>query len=383
MDNHNQANEQDTACATVRQVNISDSKSLKKFVQLERILIGSNPLFISEINSVTKKRLAGYSKFYSDMQYALFVVSNGLQDKARCAAFINRRYQKAKDEAVGFIGYFAAASDAEPQVSALFDRAETWLRENNVTRVITPFNGSALLGMALLSSAFHEEPMFPYGWHPPYYQQYLLNTGYNPTYPLWVYTVDFSSDKYLAVAQRTFKNSRIKVRPIDKKRWDSDLKTFCWLFNRTLKEEWEIHPYTIEEFQEIFDPYKLILDPRLLLFAEVEDKLAGFCWGVGDLNPLIRSFKGKMGPVQIIKLLFKVKRYQRAGVLAGGVLPEYKGTGTAQALITTLYKRFEEQGLKEAFYFFVNESNTQSRRFAEAMGGAGRVLYHCYDKRLQ
>ena len=179
-----------------------------------------------------------------------------------------------------------------------------------------------------------------------------------------------------------FKNSGVNVRPIDKKRWDSDLKTYSWVFNQTLNEEWEFHPYTIEEFHEIFDPFKLVLDPQLLLIAEVEGRMAGFCWGVGDLNPMIRSFKGKMGPIQIIKFLFKVKRYHRAGLLAIGVLPEYKGTGVAQTLAITLYKRFEERGLKEAFYFFVNESNTRSRRFAEAMGGTGRVLYHCYDKSL-
>ena len=103
MDNVNQANEQDTAGAVVRQVLTSDSKSLKEFVQLERKLVGSNPLFVSEIDSDIFKRLGGQSAFFSDMEHALFIASDGTQDKARCAAIINRRYQQVKDEAVGFI----------------------------------------------------------------------------------------------------------------------------------------------------------------------------------------------------------------------------------------------------------------------------------------
>ena len=382
MDNVNQANEQDTAGTVVRQVLTSDSKSLKEFVQLERKLVGSNPLFVSEIDSDIGKRLAGRSAFYSDMQHALFVASDGNQDKARCTAIINRRYQQAKDEAVGFIGHFAAAPGAEQQVEVLLDRAETWLRERDVSRVIAPYNGAAFLGFGLLTAAFDEEPMFPLGWHPPYYQQYLQNMGYNPTYPFWLYTIDFSSEKYRAVAQMALKNSAVNVRPIDKKRWGSDLDTYRQVFNETFKDEWEMHPSTSEEFHEVFDPIKPVIDPRLLLIAEVQGKLAGFCWGVRDLNPIIRSFKGKMGPIQIIKLLFKVNRYHRAGLMAIGVLPVYRGTGVAQALAITLYKRFEERGLKKVFYYPVNDSNTWSRRFAEAMGGTGRVLYHCYDKSL-
>ena len=225
--------------------------------------------------------------------------------------------------------------------------------------------------------------MFPLGWHPPYYQQYLQNMGYNPTYPFWFYTIDFSSEKYRAVAQMALKNSAVNVRPIDKKRWGSDLDTFRQVFNETFKDEWEMHPCTSEEFHELFDPIKPVLDPQLMLMVEVEERLAGFCLGWPNWNPIFRSFKGKMGPIQIIKLMFKAKSYNRAGLEAIGVLPDYRGTGVAQALAITLYKRFEERGLKEAFYYGVNESNTRSRRLAESMGGTGRVMYHCYDKNLK
>lgn len=80
--------------------------------------------------------------------------------------------------------------------------------------------------------------------------------------------------------------------------------------------------------------------------------------------------------------MLRAGRYRRAGLIGIGVLPESKGTGSAQALAVTLYRRYEEKGLKEAFYYPVNEDNTRSRKFAESLGGTGRVMYHCYDKRL-
>ena len=382
MVNGKQETEETTQNAIVRKVPISNSKMIKEFVELERKLIGENPLFVSEIDSDIFKRLRGQSAFFSDMQHALFVSSDSTQDKARCAALINRRYQQAKDEALGFIGYFSAAPNADSEVRAMLDQAEAWLREQNVSRVIAPYNGSFCLGFGLLTTAFEEEPMFPLGWHPPYYKDYFQNSGYHPTYPFWSYIVDFSSENYRIVAQKALNDKAIKIRPINKKDWNADLDEYRKLINETFKEEWEVHPHTSEEFHELFDPFKLVADPGLWLMAEVEERLAGFCWGVPDWSPMFRLFKGKMGPIQIIKFMFNAKRYNRAGLVGIGVLPDYRGTGVAQALAITLYKRFEEQGLREAFYHVVNESNTRSRRFAESMGGTGRVMYHCYDKNL-
>ena len=382
MGNGIQTAENSAHSAVVRKVPISNGKLLKEFVGLERKLIGANPLFVSEIDSDILKRLGGKSAFFSDTKHALFIASDGTQDKARCAALINCRYQHAKDEPLGFIGYFAAAPDAASEVRAMLDEAEAWLREQNVSRVIAPYNGSCFIGFGLLTTAFEEEPMFPFGWHPPYYKEYLRNSGYHPTYPFWSYIIDFSSENYRIAAQRALRNKAVRVFPINKKDWDADVDKYGRLINETWKEEWEVHPHTGEEFHELFGPLKWVGDPRLLLMAEVKERLAGFCWGMRDWNPIFRSFKGKMGPIQIIKFIPKAKTYNRAGLLGIGVLPEYRGTGVAQALAITLYKRFEERGLRKAFYYLVNESNTRSRRFAESMGGTGRVMYHCFDKNL-
>lgn len=366
----------------VREISFSDTAALKGFVELERKLVGSNPLFVSDIDSDVIKRLSGKSAFFSEMEHTLFVASNGSRDVSRCAALINRRYQKAKNEAVGFLGYFAAAPDSGPQVQAMFEQAEAWLEKRGVTRVITPYNGASFLGFGLLTTAFDEEPILTFGWHPPYYAEYFAGSGYEPTYPLWVYTIDFRSDKYRAAVQRVAENKAVRVRPISKKQWNSDLEIIRQLLNETFKEEWECHPYTSEEFHEFFDPIKPLLETRQMLIAEVEGKPAGICLGLPDWNPLFRLFKGKLGSLQMIKFLFGARRYNRAGLIFIGVLPEHRGTGIAQALAVTLFRLYEEHGLKEAFYYFVNQLNMRSRRFAESIGGTGCVMYHCYDKRL-
>jgi GNAT superfamily N-acetyltransferase len=368
---------------TVREVRPSDAGALKSFVALERQWIGSNALFVSEIDADLIKGLSGRSEFFSEMEHTLFVASNGGRDVARCAALINRKYQKAKKEPVGFIGYFAAAPGEELAVRALFERSEAWLKDRGVDRIIAPFNGAASLGAGVRSAAYDEEPMFPFGWQPPYYTEYLVALGYKPAYPLWYYTVDFRSEKYRAAKHRASENKKVLVRPVNKKLWNQELETFRVLFNESFQDEWEFHPLTNGEFHEFLDPMKPVLDPRQMLVGEVGGEPAGFCLGMPDWSPLFRSFQGKLGLVQIVRLMLGAKRYRRAGLLGIGALPAYRGTGLAQCLAIALYSRYEERGLKEAFYYPVNEDNARSRNFAESLGGTGRVLAHCYDKRLQ
>jgi len=366
----------------IKEVSTTDKVALKNFVRLERQFIGSHPMFVSEIDKDVIHRVSGRSSNFSEMEHTLFVASNGSQDVARCAAMVNRRYQEDNNEAVGFIGYFAAMPDCEPEVESMLGKAEAWLKERGVTRIIAPYNGSPFLGYGLRTAGFDEEPVFPFTWQPPYYADYFVNSGYKPTHPLWSYTIDFTSDKYRTAKQRAAENKAVSVRTVSKKNWKQDIEIFRQILNKSCAELWESHDYGSEGLHEILDPLKSLHDHRELLIGEINGKAAGICWGMPDWTPLFRSFNGKIGLVQIPRLILRARRYNRAGLLLIGVLEEYKGNGLAQALAFKLYSLYEEQGLKEAFYHTVGDDNHRSRRFAESMGGTGRVLYHCYDKRL-
>ena len=185
-----------TAAFTVRQVPGSDRAALRDFVRFERELHRKSPHHVAEMEGDVLRHLSGKSAFYEQMDHAPFVASDGTRDVARCTAFVNRRFQQSKGEAVGFIGHFAAADSSPGPVRAMIARAEAWLVERGVSRIVGPYNGAAALGMGLLAAAHDEDPTFPLAWQPASYSQHFLDSGYRPTDPLWYYDVDFSSEKY-------------------------------------------------------------------------------------------------------------------------------------------------------------------------------------------
>ncbi len=366
--------------SAIRLIDPSNSRALREFIALERQLVGHFPQFVSDIDADVENLLSGRSAFTAEMDYALWIGSENGKDCARIAALINPRYQAAKQEPVGFIGYFAAAPGCPDTVQTLFAEAEAWLHAHGVTRIIAPFQGSAFFGMGLLTADFDHDPMFPFPWHPPYYKDYLKQAQFQARHPLWRYSIDFQCPPYRAAKERVSQNPSVVVRPFNKSRWDDEIATFRHLMNETFKNEWEFHPHTLDEFHEFWDPRKTIMDPNQLLIGEVDGKPAGWCLGVGDWTPLFRSFQGKIGFLEILKLLWHAKRYRRAGLLGIGVLPKFHGNGLARNLAFTLFDYFERRGLQEAYYYLVNDDNVRSRGFAESLGGQGEVIYHAYDK---
>jgi GNAT superfamily N-acetyltransferase len=358
-----------------------DRRSLRRFVRLERELNEGRRLFWSEPDSDHVKRLSGRSTLtaHSDMQ--AFVARNG-RPRARCAAIINRRWQDDNEDLAGGIGYFAAADDAGEEVAEMLARAEAWLAERGCDRAIAPFNGGAMQGLGVLASAYDEDPVFPMPWQPPSYSGFLEACGYRPTYPLWVYEIDFSSEAYRGAAASALANPACALRRIDKRRWKDEIRTLAHLVNTSFKEEWEFYDYSDDEWLEVTGPLKPVLEPRFVLFAEVDGEPAGACLAFPDWASLLRSFKGRFGPLQVIRFMRRAATAPRAGVVQIAVLPNWRGKGIGRTLLASMYAGFEELGYKSGLYYYVNEFNAPSRGLAESLGGRGRPLYRCFDKPL-
>ncbi|MGH2404863.1 MAG: hypothetical protein ACRDGN_10420, partial [bacterium] len=303
--------------ALVRQIAPGNKAAVRSFARLERRLNAERPLSVAPTEADVVKLLTGRSSLHADVEHALFVISNADgREVACCAAMINRRYQQFHKEAVGFIGYFAASNDAGKRAIEMLEAAERWLAERGVTRVVAGYNGHLLAGFAVRTAGFESSPVFPLPWHPPLYTDVLEAAGYRPTYPWWSYRIDFSSDVYRDASARALRNAQCRIRPVNKRRWDADIEIAMHLYNETFRDEWEYHPFTIDEVREFMKPLKLILDPRLLLLAEVDGEPAGFCFGLPDWSPHARALKGKSNPFAQLRFALRARTYRDGGLYA-------------------------------------------------------------------
>src|SRR5262245_61351807 len=130
----------------VRRIDPLNRRDLKRFVRLERELVGGHPRYVSELDGDVRRYLTGRSVFTRGLESALFVASDAAgRDVARCVATINPRFNEYHEERSGSIGWFAAASQKSEQVREMLGAAEGWLAGRGMERSLAPFNGSALL----------------------------------------------------------------------------------------------------------------------------------------------------------------------------------------------------------------------------------------------
>lgn len=367
----------------ITSIDLSIKSELNRFLTLERTLMSKYPLFVSELDVDVKKLITKKLEISKNMDFGLFVVSKSGVDVGRCAAIISRTYQEQKLPNSGFIGFFAAADNCEAEITELIHHAEMWLKDRGVTKVIAPSNGGAPNAMGFLVSGYEEDPMFPFQWSPPYYNQYIESLNYKPTYPLWYYNVDFSSAVYKSAKEKYKNYNGASIRSFTKKTWDRDIETMVHLLNETFINEWEFAKISLTAMKEFMGPMKDAIALEQFLIAEVDGEPAGFCFAVPDLTPLFRTFNGKIGLKALFKLLTgATKKFNRAGILGIGVTDKHKGKGLAKAIAIKIYGYHESLGLKSSLYFPVNESNMASRKFAESIGGTGRLMYQVYDKEL-
>ena len=362
----------------VREIDPADTRELNRFIRMERELVGDQPLLVGELDSDVRKRLRRQSEFSQDWDIALFA-----NERARCAAIVNPLWQQSHEEPqTGHVGWFAAAPDASQHAGEVLDAAEDWLGRCGMTRLIAPFNGNAFLGMAVSTAAFDEDPMFPMPWTPPYYEQYLVDAGYEHGYPFWIYEVDFASERHREFTRHALESPECTLREIDRRRWDDEVETLRLIWNEGFADEWEFQQYTAAQFREFFKEVKSTVNPRTLLIAEVDGDPAGLVWGMPDFNPAFRATRGRMGPIKLLRLIRAARRPSRIGLLAIAVRPQFHGRRIGAVLASTLYRNLEQMGFRDSFYYPVNDSNTKSRGLAESLGCQGRILHHCFDKNI-
>jgi GNAT superfamily N-acetyltransferase len=360
-------------------IDSADARAVKAFAKLEARLHGDDPRFVAATVSDVRKQLAGRSAVTEGASSRLFVADDG---RARCSAWVAPRWQEANDADTGFVGHVALAEGAETSAGEVLSAAEEWLRGEGATRVLAPVEGVPILGVGARVRAFDEDPCFPFRWQPPRVAELLRTSGYEDFCPHHLYTVDFGTEEFAAASARALDHASATVRPFDLENWRADLEVFRGVFNAGFAGEWEFQRYTAEEFAEVWGAMKPLLGPDWWLLAEVDGEPAGLCMSMPDWTKLWRSLKGKMGPIQVARLVRGAKRFERMGILAICLPPEFRGRGIAALMVATAYRNYAAAGLERGVYYMVDDDNAHSRRLVESFGGTSTIDYVSFAKAL-
>jgi hypothetical protein len=188
------------------------------------------------------------------------------------------------------------------------------------------------------------------------------------------------------VVEKIRKRYNISIREINMKDWDNEVAKFHQIYNSAWSKNWGFVPMTDEELEHIAAGLKLIVDPRITLFAEVDGKPIGASVPLPNINEILH--KARPGPsllssiVAAVRLLLGRRRLKLIRAFAMGVIEEYRARGVDALFYYETVKRSIAMGYTEAEASWILANNDMMNRAIEMLGAKIYKTYRIYEKAL-
>ncbi len=332
-----------------------------------------------------------HNPYFRHAEAGLWLALRAGRAVGRISAQIDQASLARWRDGTGHFGFLESEDDAAT-FAALFDTAESWLREKGMRRARGPFSFSINDESGLLVDGFETPPSILMGHARPYYARRITERGYVKAKDLIAYDFRVGTDPLPRSARimvdRLADESNVRVRKLRKSHYQDDLGTILDIFDDAWSDNWGFVPFDAAKAARVADDLKPLIEEEFVWIAEVDDAAAAFAVSLPNLNEAIADLNGSLFPFGWAKLLYRLKarklRTSRLPLL--GVRKRYQGTPLGAALVFAVIKRIHEalraRGYSHAELSWVLEDNVSMRRVIEAGGAVPYKTYRVFEKAL-
>jgi hypothetical protein len=365
-------------------------KDVGDFIRAAHVVHSGDPMFVAPLDFMIREQLnPKKNPFFEHAEGVLFTAWKDGKLAGRCSAQIDQEHLKRYNDLTGFFGFFDTIEDASV-AQALIDAAAGWLREQGMKRMRGPLSLSINEEVGLLVEGFDTPPMLLMTHSRPYQGALAESSGLQKAMDVlaWRYTVGEVPPRAQAAYDQIVAMPEVKIRNIDKKNIESELKWVLEIQDDAWRDNWGHVSLTPGEAKYVVDSLSLLIDYRLGVIAEIDGKPAGMCIALPNLNEAIRDLDGKLLPIGWAKALYRLKvagtKTARLALL--GIKKEYRGVkrfgGLSLALITQMARNGKEAGYEWGELSWTLEDNVAVNLQIKVMRGEKYKRYRIYEKML-
>ena len=376
--------------ANLRILSVAGKADLDQFIRVPELIFKADPHWIPPLRLERHMHLSTkHNPYFQHAKWQAWIAWRGERPVGRISAQIDTLHLELHADATGFFGMLDAEDNAET-FAALISTAEQWLSKQGIRRVRGPFNLSINEEMGLLIEGFTTPPVFMMGHALPYYREHIEQCGYHKAVDALAYLIapNFEAPPVMQRLVAAASN-RVKVRHLDRTRFDEEISLLRDIFNDAWAENWGFVPFTEAEFQELGKNLKFLLDEEYIQIAEVDGEAAAFIIGMPNINEAIRDLGGKLFPFGWLKLLWrlKIRRPSSGRVPLMGVRQKFQrtrlGPGLAFLIIDAVRAELHKRGAHRLELSWILEGNAGMRNIIESIGGVAYKRYRVYERQLE
>ena len=378
-----------SAPVTIRPV--QSKKDKKAFVDFAWEVYKDDPAWVPPLKDEVHGLITpGKNPWFEHARAQLWLAERDGKTVGRISAQVDDLVQEHMGQGTGQWGFFDAL-DAET-AAVLIKTAEDWLRQQGMTRALGPISLSIWDEPGLEIEGFAEPPTAMMGHHRPEYQAWIEAAGYGKAKDLLTYALNIENwedpkiDRLIAMGER---NPRIRIRMVDKSRFDEEARLILNLLNDAWSNNWGYVPLTEAEIKYAGKKLKPIIFNELVRVAELDGEPVAFMLTIPDINELIKDLNGELFPFNFIKLLWRLRkpRARRLRVPLMGVARKLHHTRLASQLAFMMIEYTRRDGTKKygathGEFGWILEDNKGMLSIAQLPGAAVNHRYRIYEKQL-
>ena len=366
-------------------VPVSSKADLKAFMKLPWRIYKDDPQWVPPLLGELEKVLdRNKHPFHKHAEAVYFIARKNDEVVGRITASINHLSNEFHGEKVGNFGFFECIDDEEV-ARALLDTAYEWCIERGMTSVQGPMSFSTneeFQSPGVLIDGFETPPVVMMSHGPRYYGRLIEAAGYTKAKDLLAYWVDGDEmpERLVKGVARIGRAQNVKMRTLNMKDLDNEVARIKEIYNSAWERNWGFVPMTEAEFDYMAEAMKPIIDPRLVILAEIDDEPVGFALQLRDLNRAFKHMNGKLLPFGWAKFLWYKRNIPTTRVLTLGVKPEHRKKGIDSMLIIQLHVEAGKLGCPRGECSWILEDNYMMRHGIERIGGYVYKTYRVYEK---
>ena len=375
---------------------VKNKADLHEFVELTFRLNRGDPAWVPPLKGEAFALLTpGKNPWFEHGKAQLFLARRDGRTVGRISAHIDelalaQPAEQGMGPGTGNWGLLEAEDSDTAQT--LLDAAEDWLRVQGMHRALGPLSISIWDEPGLLIEGFDKPPTVMMGHNSPLYRGWIEDAGYRPIKQLLNFTVDIVEgfpplvNRIVAAGE---KNARIRIRKVDKRRFDDEARLIMGILNDAWSDNWGFVPLTDSEIAFVGKKLKTMVFEDLIRVAEVDGAPVAFMIVLPNLNEQLIDMEGSLLPFNWARLLWWLRKPKSKAMRVPlmGVVKSLQNSRMASTLAFMMIEYIRrdavrDYGAKRGDIGWVLDDNQGMNAVAAAIEAKVNRVYQIYDKAL-
>jgi len=363
-------------------------KDLKDFIQVAFEVYRDDPAWVPPLHmEITDRLTPEKNPFFEHAEVALFTAWKDGKAVGRISAQIDHEHLRIHEDNAGFFGFFDTVDDQEV-ASALLAAAEDWLASRGMTVMRGPFSLSINEETGLLVEGFDSPPTIMSPHHRSYQGALAEAAGLQKVKDCygWKHQVVPAPARAQRAWEAITSLPEVRFRSVSPRNLKKEVRDILDVFNDAWQHNWGFVPATDAEAKKMAADLQLILDKELSFFAEIDGQPVAICVCLPNLNEVIFDFGGKLNPLTVGKLIWrlKIRGPKSARLMLLGIRTDLRGkkryAPLAMAVIAELVRRGLKQGYEWAELGWTLDDNRLINAAIRSMGATIYKRYRLFEK---